>query len=133
MAIRMTARRRGGVVILETSGRVTLGDGSSTLRRTIRELAESGSKHIVLDMAEVDYMDSSGLGELVASHTTVVSMGGRLKLLNVSPRLRKLLEIMHVDNTFETFDHEDTAVESFSSGIMEEGPRSFWERFRSAK
>jgi anti-sigma B factor antagonist len=127
----MKARRRGGVVILETSGRVTLGEGSSTLRRTIRELAQNGSTQIVLDMAEVDYMDSSGLGELMASRTTVLSFGGQLKLLNVSPRVRDLLAVMRVDRIFEIFDDEKLAVESFSSGILDEHPRSFWERFRS--
>jgi anti-sigma B factor antagonist len=127
----MKARRRDGVVILETSGRVTLGEGSSTLRRTIRELAQNGSTHIVLDMAEVDYMDSSGLGELMASRTTVLSFGGRLKLLSVSPRVRELLAVMHIDSIFEVFDDEKLAVESFSSGILDEQPRSFWERFRS--
>ena len=132
MSVKMTARRRSGVVILETSGRVTLGEGSSTLRRTIRELAESGSHRIVLDMTEVDYMDSSGLGELMASRTTVLSVGGELKLLNVSTRVRKLFATVRMDSVFEIFDDERLAVESFSTGIVDEAPRSFWARFRNS-
>lgn len=131
MSVKLATRRRDGVVIVETSGRVTLGEGSSTLRRTIRELAQSGSKHVVLDMGDVDYMDSSGLGELIASHTTVLSFWGELKLLNVSARVQKLFAIMHIENVFEIFDDEDLAVASFSSGILEDEPRSFWQKFRS--
>ena len=130
MSVKLTTRETDGVVIVETSGRVTLGEGSSALRRGIRELVDGGSRRIVLDMAEVDYMDSSGLGELFASHTTVRSVGGQLKLLNVSPRVRELLAMMRIDSLFEIFDDEALAVESFSSGIVDEESKSFWDRFR---
>jgi len=130
MSVNLTTRETDGVVIVETSGRVTLGEGSSALRRGIRELVDGGSRKIVLDMAEVDYMDSSGLGELFASHTTVRSVGGQLKLLNVSPRVRELLAMMRIDSLFEIFDDEALAVESFSSGIVDEESKSFWDRFR---
>src|SRR6516162_7725310 len=71
MSVKLTTRHRGGVAIVETSGKVTLGEGTSTLRRNIRELVDADTLQIILNMAEVTYMDSSGVGELLASHTTV--------------------------------------------------------------
>lgn len=122
MSVNLTTRHRDGVAIVETSGKVTLGEGTSTLRRNIRELVDAGTLQIVLNMAEVTYMDSSGVGELLASHTTVAAAGGELKLLNVSPRVHEILAITRMDTIFEIFEDEQLAVDSFSlaAGIVEE-------------
>jgi anti-sigma B factor antagonist len=121
MSLKLTTRRKGGVDIVETSGKVTLGEGTSTLRKNIRELLDGGSRRIVLDMAAVNYMDSSGVGELLAAHTTVTSAGGEIMLLNVSPRVRQILKMTRIDSVFEIFDDEQLAVDSFSvaAGIVE--------------
>jgi anti-sigma B factor antagonist len=125
MSVKLTTRHRDGVAIVETSGKVTLGEGTSTLRRNIRELVDTGTRQIILNMADVTYMDSSGVGELLASHTTVAAAGGELKLLNVSPRVHEILAITRMDTIFEIFDDEQLAVDSFSldKGIVEEGSR----------
>ena len=111
------------MIIVDTSGKVTLGEGSSTLRTKIRELVDGGNRQVVLNMADVIYMDSSGLGELLAAHTTVTTAGGEVKLLNLSKRVRATLELTKLDTVFETFDDEGLAVDSFSvaAGIVEEG------------
>lgn len=123
MSVKLTTRHRGGVAIVETSGTVTLGEGASTLRRNIRELVDAGSHRIILNMADVTYMDSSGTGELLASHATVSGAGGVLKLLNVSPRVQQVLAITHMNKIFEIFEDEQLAVDSFSlsAGIVDEG------------
>lgn len=123
MAVKLKTHHRGDVVIVDTSGKVTLGEGSSTLRTTIRELVDGGSRHIVLNMADVNYMDSSGLGELLAAHTTVTAAGGKIKLLNLSKRVQALLELTKMHVVFEIFEDEDLAVDSFSvaSSITSDG------------
>lgn len=123
MSVKLTTHQRGKVIVVDTSGRVTLGEGSSTLRTTIRALVAGGSRQIVLNMAEVTYMDSSGLGELLAAHTSVSTAGGELKLLNLSKRVRDILEITRLDTVFEIFEDEALAVDSFSAaaGITDEG------------
>ena len=93
MSLNLTTHENGEVTIVNTSGKLTLGEGTSSLRTKIRDLVEGGSRRIVLNMNGVTYMDSSGLGELVASHTTVTRAGGEIKLLNLAKGVDDLLQL----------------------------------------
>ncbi len=114
MSVKLTTHEKGEVIIVDTSGKLTLGEGTSTLRTKIRELVEGGSRRIVLNMADVTYMDSSGLGELIAAHTTVTTAGGEMKLLNLAKRVHDLLKLTKLYTVFETFEDEASAVASFA-------------------
>ena len=114
MSVKLTSHEAGEVIVVDASGKLTLGEGTSTLRAKIRELVEGGSRRIVLNMAGVSYIDSSGLGELVASHTTVTTAGGQIKLLNLAKRVHDLLKLTKLYTVFEAFEDEAAAVESFS-------------------
>jgi len=107
------ARQVGGVTVVDVKGRVTLGEGNVMLRDMIRGLLETGNKKIVLNLKEVDYMDSSGLGELVKSYTTVKNQGGQLKLVSLSDRVRDLLKATSLILIFEVHQDEPGAVASF--------------------
>src|SRR5678810_591637 len=87
----MTTRQVGDVTVVDAVGRITLGDGASTFRDTIRDLAAAGKKKLLLNLAEVSYIDSSGIGEMVSGFTTVTNLGGQVKLLNLTKALRELL------------------------------------------
>ena len=113
MSVKLTSRVEGDVTIVDTSGRLTLGKGTSLLRDKLRELVEGGSRRIVLNMADVTYIDSSGLGELVAAHTTVTTAGGQVKLLNLAKRVHDLLKLTKLYTVFETFENEAQATGSF--------------------
>jgi anti-sigma B factor antagonist len=104
----------GDVTVIDAAGRITLGEGSSTFRDTIRDLAQSGSKKILLNLGEVSYIDSSGIGELVSAFTTVTNHGGVLKLLNLTKRVQDLLQITKLYTVFEVHDDEAGAVRSFA-------------------
>ena len=108
-------RAVGDVMVLDLKGKVTMGDGDELLRETVNRLAEKGSKKIVLNLAEVPYVDSVGLGEIVRTYTTVSRQGGSLKLLNLTKRITDLLSITKLLTVFETFDSENEAVQSFSA------------------
>jgi anti-sigma B factor antagonist len=115
MSVKLTTRQVGDVTVIDAAGRITLGEGSSTFRETIRDLATKGtSKKLLLNLAEVSYIDSSGIGELVSGFTTVTNHGGMLKLLNLNKRVQDLLQITKLYTVFEAFDDEATAVRSFS-------------------
>lgn len=114
MSVKLTTHQKGEVIIVDASGRLTLGEGTSTLRTKIRELVEGGSRRIVLNMADVTYMDSSGLGELIAAHTTITRAGGEMKLLNLAKRVHDLLKLTKLYTVFETFEDEASAVGSFA-------------------
>ncbi|MGD0581193.1 MAG: STAS domain-containing protein [Bryobacteraceae bacterium] len=114
MSVKLTTHQRGEVIIVDASGRLTLGEGTSTLRTKIRELVEGGSRRIVLNMADITYIDSSGLGELVAAYTTLTRARGELKLLNLAKRVHDLLKITKLYTVFETFEDEASAADSFS-------------------
>ena len=103
MSVKLTTHEKGDVIIVDVSGRLTLGEGTSALRKRMRELVEDGSRRIVLNMADVTYMDSSGIGELVATYTTVTTAGGKLKLLNLAKRVHELLYITKLYTVFESF------------------------------
>jgi anti-sigma B factor antagonist len=111
----ITERRQGDVVILDLDGKILLGEGDVQLREAIRRLLQSGARKILLNLANVPYMDSAGLGELVRAYTTVRREGGELKLLNLTARIQDLLTITKLISVFESFDSEDAALKSFAS------------------
>jgi anti-sigma B factor antagonist len=106
-------RAVGEVVVLDLKGRVTLGDGDELLKDKVNSLVNRGFKKIVLNLAEVPYVDSAGLGEIVRTYTTVSRQGGSLKLLNLTKRISDLLSITKLLTVFETFDSESEAIKSF--------------------
>lgn len=113
MTLQATTRESNGVSIVDLSGRITLGEGSSTIREMVRDLLGKGQKKILLNLADVNYIDSSGLGELVSAFTTVRNQGGELKLLSLNKKIRDLLQITRLYTVFEVFDQEEAAVASF--------------------
>lgn len=115
MALHATHRDAGTVTVVDLSGRITLGDGSALLRKTIRGLLEDRREKIVLNLADVDYIDSSGIGELVSGYSAVRSQGGELKLLQLTKRVRDLLQITKLYTVFEVYNDEPAALRSFRS------------------
>jgi anti-sigma B factor antagonist len=113
MSVKLTTRKNGEVTIIDASGKLTLGEGTGALRTKIRELVDGGSKRIILNLADVTYMDSSGLGGLIAAHTTVTTAGGEMKLLSLAKRVHDLLKITKLYTVFEVFEDEASAVASF--------------------
>ncbi len=112
--MKLTTRQVGDVTVVDAVGRITLGEGASTFRDTIRDLASNGHKKMLLNLAEVSYIDSSGIGEMVSGFTTVTNQGGQVKLLNLTKRVKDLLQITKLYTVFEVFDDEAAAVRSFS-------------------
>ena len=106
-------RSAGDVTILDIKGKITLGDGDELLKDKIGSLIQQGRKKLVLNLAEVPYIDSAGLGELVRTYTTVSRQGGSLKLLNLTKRIEDLLSITKLLTVFDTYDNEADAVKSF--------------------
>ena len=110
----ITERKSGDVTILDVEGKILLGEGDVQLKRKIDELIERKETKLLLNLANVPYMDSGGLGEVVRSYTTVKRAGGELKLLNATKRISDLLTITKLITVFEIFDEEATAVKSFA-------------------
>ena len=106
-------RQAGDVTILDMSGEVRIGEGAISLRDSIRTLADQGKKKVLLNLAGVKYMDSSGVGELIANYTTVKRQGGQLKLLNLTDRIQNLLVITKLLTVFDSYDDESEALKSF--------------------
>jgi anti-sigma B factor antagonist len=106
-------RQAGDVTILDLSGSVRIGEGSIALRDAIRELAGEGKKKLLLNLAGVSYVDSSGIGELIANYTTVSRQGGQLKLLNLTDRIQNLLVITKLLTVFDVYENESEALKSF--------------------
>jgi anti-sigma B factor antagonist len=104
----------GDVTVMDAAGRITLGEGASAFRDAIRELVAKGNKKVLLNLGDVSYIDSSGIGELVSGFTTVTNSGGQLKLVGLSKRVKDLLQITKLYTVFEVFDDETEAVRSFS-------------------
>ena len=115
MSIKVSTRQVDTVTLVDLSGRITLGEGSSTLRETVRDLVAKGQKKIVLNLGDVSYIDSSGIGELVSSYTTVSNQGGALKLLNLQKKVHDLLQITKLYTVFDAHTDEAAAVRSFGS------------------
>ncbi|HZI20046.1 MAG TPA: STAS domain-containing protein [Pyrinomonadaceae bacterium] len=106
-------RQAGDVTILDLEGKITIGEGSVSLRSAIRRLIDEGKKKILLNLAGVSYVDSSGIGELVSSYTTINREGGQLKLLNLTQKIQDLLAITKLLTVFDTYDEEAAALNSF--------------------
>jgi anti-sigma B factor antagonist len=113
VSIKASTRLVDSVTVVDLSGRITLGEGSSTLRETVRDLISKGQKNILLNLGDVTYIDSSGIGELVSSFTSVSNQGGKLKLLNLQKKVHDLLQITKLYTVFEVHTDEAAAVRSF--------------------
>ena len=113
MTMKSSTRQVDGVSIVDCSGRITLGEGSVILRDTVRELLSKGQKKILLNLGEVTYIDSSGIGELVSAFTTVRNQGGELKQLNLTKKVHDLLQITKLYTVFDVRDDEAGAVKAF--------------------
>jgi len=114
VSVKLTSRQVGDVTVLDAAGRITLGEGASTFREKIRELVNNNNKKVLLNLSDVSYIDSSGIGEMVSGFTTVTNSGGQLKLLGLSKRVKDLLQITKLYTVFEAFEDEAQAVRSFS-------------------
>jgi anti-sigma B factor antagonist len=114
VSLKLHTRQVDGVTILDLSGRITLGEGSVQLRDAVRDLLSKGSKYILLNLGDVNYIDSSGIGELVSAYTTVRNQGGELKLLNLTKKVHDLLQITKLYTVFDVKDDEATAIASFT-------------------
>jgi anti-sigma B factor antagonist len=114
VSIKLNTRQVGDVTVLDLAGRITLGEGSSTLRDSLKELVTKGDKKILLNLGDVTYIDSSGIGELVSGFTTVTNSGGSLKLLGLNKRVKDLLQVTKLYTVFEAFEDEAEAVRSFA-------------------
>jgi len=104
----------GDVTVIDVAGRITLGEGSSALREAMKDLVTKGQKKILLNLGDVSYIDSSGIGELVSGFTTVTNSGGNLKLLNLNKRVKDLLQITKLYTVFEVHEDEAAAIRSFA-------------------
>ena len=111
--MKIVERQSGDVVILDLEGKIMIGDGDDVLREAVSKLVESGKTKLVLNLGEVPYVDSAGLGEIVRCYTTVSRKGGKLKLLNLTKKIRDLLSITKLLTVFETYESEADAVSSF--------------------
>jgi anti-sigma B factor antagonist len=112
MSMLLKTRRLDDVVILDLSGRITMGEGTVMLRDTLQKLLTDGDRKFLVNLEAVDYIDSSGLGELVTAFTTVRNQQGQLKLLKLTRRVRDLLQITKLLTVFESFDSETEALKS---------------------
>ena len=108
-------RAAGDVMVLDLKGKMTLGEGDELLKDKVNSLAMQGHRKLLLNLADVPYIDSAGLGEIVRTYTTISRQGGQLKLLNLTKRIEDLLSITKLLTVFETYDNEADAVRSFSS------------------
>ena len=113
MALTIASREVDGVVVLDLSGRITLGEGSVQLRDEIRALIGKGKKNVLLNMGEVNYIDSSGLGELVSAYTTAKNQQAEVKLLKLTRKVHDLLQLTKLYTVFDIKDDEASAIASF--------------------
>jgi len=114
VSVKLSTRQVGDVTVIDATGRITLGEGASLFRDMVRDLAAKGDKKLLLNLNDVSYIDSSGIGEMVSGFTTVTNHGGQLKLLGLSKRVKDLLQITKLYTVFEVFDDEAAAVRSFA-------------------
>jgi len=113
MDLSLTERTKEGILILDAKGQIVAGEGADKLRERLKSAAESGSVNAILNLAQVDYIDSSGLGALVMSYSALRKRDGTLKLLNLTRRNVELLVLTKLETVFEVFDDEQSAVNSF--------------------
>jgi anti-sigma B factor antagonist len=114
MSVTLNNRQVGDVTVIDVSGRIVLGDGSNIIRDEIRALTGKGDKKVLLNLGDVTYIDSSGIGELVTGYTTMANAGGTLKLLSLTKRVRDLLQITKLYTVFDVHEDEAHAVQSFA-------------------
>jgi anti-sigma B factor antagonist len=111
--MKASSRQVNGVTVVDMSGRITLGEGSVILRDTVRDLLGKGQKKILLNLSDVTYIDSSGIGELVSAFTSVRNQGGELKLLNLTKKVHDLLQITKLYTVFDIRDDEAAAIAAY--------------------
>ncbi len=116
MSLKINVRETSDSVILDLNGRITLGEPLGELRDSIREALAGDRKNILLNLAEVTYIDSSGLGQLIGSYASVTSRGGQMKLLNLQKRVQDLMQVTKLLTVFETYNSEGAALRSFAAG-----------------
>jgi anti-sigma B factor antagonist len=114
MSVKLNTRQVGDVTVIDVSGRVTLGEGSSLIRETMRDLTTKGIKKILLNLSDVPYIDSTGIGELVAGFTSAANAGGTVKLLGLTKHVKDALQISRLYTVFEAHEDEGDAVLSFA-------------------
>jgi anti-sigma B factor antagonist len=114
MSVKLNIRHVGQVTVIDVSGRLTLGEGAGAIREEISDLQTGGTRRLLMNLAEVSYIDSSGIGELVADFTSLQSAGGALKLLGLTKAAKELLRVTKLSSMFEVFDDEADAVRSFN-------------------
>jgi anti-sigma B factor antagonist len=117
MSCTAAVRHAGSVAIVDLAGRITLGEGSGMVRTTLKDLVTAGTKDILLNLKDVSYIDSAGLGELVGGYATVSNQGGRVKLLNTQARVNSLMQVTKLYTVFESFNDEGTALASFGPQV----------------
>ena len=113
MALTIASREVDGITVVDLSGRITLGEGSVQLREAVRDIVSKGSKNILLNLGDVNYIDSSGLGELVSAFTTAKNQGASVKLLNLTKKVKDVLQLTKLYTVFDIYDSEATAIASF--------------------
>jgi anti-sigma B factor antagonist len=113
MSCTAAVRHAGNVAIVDLAGRITLGEGSGMVRTTLKDLVAAGTKNILLNLKEVSYIDSAGLGELVGGYATVSNQGGKVKLVNTQSKVDSLLQVTKLYTVFESYTDEPTALASF--------------------
>ncbi len=111
--MKIEKRRSGDVTILDLKGKILFGDGIDELRQSINESIKANEKHLVLNFADVPYLDSTGLGEVVRSYTTLKKEGGAVKIANLSNKVKDLMMVTKLITVFETYENENDAVKSF--------------------
>jgi anti-sigma B factor antagonist len=114
MSVKLNTRQVGDVTVVDISGRVTLGEGTSAIRDTLRDLTAKGNKKLLLNLSEVSYIDSTGIGELVAGFTSAADAGGTVKLLGLTKHVKDVLQISRLYTVFEPYDDEALALKSFA-------------------
>lgn len=115
MSLKISTRHVGGITVLDLSGKITLGEGSVQIRDAVRDVLATGSNRILLNLADVNYIDSSGIGELVSALTAVKNAGGEMKLLNLTKKVKDLLQITKLYTVFDVKDDEAEAVAAFGA------------------
>lgn len=113
MSVKLNIRQADNVVVVDVSGRIVLGEGSNVVRDTLRDLTAKGNKKILLNLGDVSYIDSSGIGELVAGYTSAANAGGELKLLGLTKRAKDLLQVTKLYTVFDVHEEEAHALRSF--------------------
>ena len=113
MALTIASREVDGVTVLDLSGRITLGEGSVQLREAVRDLISKGSRNILLNMGDVNYIDSSGLGELVSAFTTAKNQGASVKLLNLTKKVKDVLQLTKLYTVFDVYEDEASGIKAF--------------------